>query len=373
VLTPWLAMSWDAAMAAPSCVAPALVDQTFANGARWQMCWTETLNEGVVLTEVWYTPVNGTEILVLGQVNLAEIHISYDDNSADFFDVSVFGMGGVRLSDLAPEECDGGTLITSGTKDILCQRIDGRGYAYKLDAAQVQGEEMELWYDSQFNHYNFVVRYTFRDDGSIELALGLTGELAKYTPNANHGWEVAAGSLGTNHVHAAWWRIDFDLGGSIDDVVEEIEFTGSGNARRTMVITPYAIETARPFNFATFRFWRVRDDLLVNADGHAISYDILPGSRALFRGTVNEPWTAADIYATEDDPCEMFATHNPVAGGCGSDVSMFVDGETLTDPVVWIVDAFHHVPRDEDEPQMPIHWLETELEPRDLHAENPIP
>jgi primary-amine oxidase len=372
ILAPLLA---SAAVASPSCVGlPNYVDWTFAVGSRWQACFAEDPDIGIVWSEVTYTPPGGAELLVLGQLNLAEMHISYDDNSSDFFDVAATGLGGANLTDLTVDDCPGGTRLQSLGKNVVCQVIEDRGYAWKLRATQAPGEEMVLFYDSQLTHYNFVVAVTLEDDGEIELAVGATGELAKYTGNPLFGWPVDnAGTLASSHVHNLWWRLDFDLDGAAGDVVEELNFPASGAKKRQLSTTVLATETSRAVAPENLRFWRVRDSVRTNADGHAVSYDVVPGSQVVYRGPPSEPWTVADLYVTEDHPCERFIQANPPVAGCPAGLTTYLTGEALADPVLWVVNSFHHVPRDEDEPEMPVHWMTMSLEPRDVHEINPIP
>ncbi|MBA2322102.1 MAG: copper amine oxidase [Deltaproteobacteria bacterium] len=365
-----------AALGAPTCAGlPNHIDQVFANGARWQACFAEDPSIGIIWTEVTYTAAGGAELLVLGQLNLAEMHISYDDSSSDFFDVAAIGLGGANLTDLTVADCPGGTRISSGGRNVLCRILEDRGLAWKLRTTQATGEQLVLYSDSQLTHYNFLVAVGLSDDGAIELSVGATGELAKYTGNPLFGWPVdVAGTLASSHAHNLWWRLDFDLGGSADDVVEQLQFGTSGSRKRPMTITAIPTETASPFAPDRFRFWRVRDDVLSNLDGHRISYDVVPAAEVIYRGPVaTEPWTVADLYVTEDRACEKFIQANPPVGGCAAGLTSYVNGEALTDPVLWIVNSFHHVPRDEDEPEMPVHWMTLELEPRDWHDVNPLP
>lgn len=365
-----------AASAGPSCAGLANhVDQTFLNGARWEGCFAEDPAIGIVWTELYYTPAGGVEELILGQLNLAEMHISYDDATSDFFDVSAIGLGGANLTDLTADDCPGGSLVQSGGRNVLCRIVEDRGLAWKLRGAQATGERLVLYSDSQLRHYSFLVSVALADDGAIGLAVGATGELAKYGSNPLYGWPVDnAGTLASSHVHNLWWRLDFDLGGAADDVVEEMSYGLPGAKKRPMTITPFTTEDARQYAPDRMRSWRVVDPTLLNADGHARSYDLVPSGGVIYRGPVaTEPWTVADVYVTEDHACEQLIQANPVAGGCGAGLTSYVNGEALTDPVVWMVTSFHHVPRDEDEPEMPVHWMTLDLEPRDWHEVNPIP
>ena len=60
---------------AQSCSGNDLIDVTFANGNRWDMCWEMRELEGVVLQRIHFTPVIGAPRRnVLYQANLAEVH-----------------------------------------------------------------------------------------------------------------------------------------------------------------------------------------------------------------------------------------------------------------------------------------------------------
>jgi subtilisin-like proprotein convertase family protein len=126
-----------------------------------------------------------------------------------------------------------------------------------------------------------------------------------------------------------------------------------------MTITPLNNETKVQNNLNSLRFWRVRDGAKVNADGHSISYEIEPRVTSQYRG--GESFTRNDFYATQQNSSE-----NLVDDGSGLDA--FVNGQTLTDPVLWYGVNFHHVPRDEDDVRMPAHYQGFIIRPRDLGA-----
>ncbi|GHD12493.1 copper amine oxidase [Zhihengliuella salsuginis] len=75
------------------------------------------------------------------------------------------------------------------------------------------------------------------------------------------------------------------------------------------------------------------------------------------------------IHVTTD---RYFATYNPADYGRG--VLDFVEEgqeEELADVVSWVAVGFHHVPRDEDQSPMEMHWQGFSLLPRDLNAQRP--
>jgi hypothetical protein len=120
------------------------------------------------------------------------------------------------------------------------------------------------------------------------------------------------------------------------------------------------------------RSWRIRDGNITNSDGHWVSYHLEPGGHGHRHiGPDYEPWTFEDFYVTRYAACESFVSHNPALGGCGDDVSDFVNGQNvfMADVVIWYGITFHHAPRDEDEPKMPAHWDGFQIVPRDWTAQ----
>jgi len=367
------------AQAGANCSAPYLVDKHFANGARWQLCWEQRNLDGIVLRDVYFTPPGGTEQRILAEGAISQVHVPYDDNSARFHDITDDGFGNENLSDLTPEECPGGTLLKDGAKDVICQQVQLRGYAAKGLGIQEEGEWLSLFSVSTSGEYNYIPVWRFLDDGTIEMVMGATGKLQRFTTDERFGWPVRAnGTLGTAHIHNYYWRLDFDLGEKNDDeVVEEFNYmveSNQGSPRRTLGITQLTTEAGRSIAPQTMRSWRIRDTLLTNAHGRPISYQLEPmsvGHRDV--GPASEPWTTNDFYVTKYKACEKYVSHNPQLNGCGNNLATFVNGENLvnTDLVLWYGVTFHHIPRDEDEAFMHAHWDGFRFTPRDLMAANP--
>ena len=361
-----------------NCSASNLVDVTLSTSARWQMCWEVRTNEGIVLHDITYTAPGQPARMVLAQANLAQIHVPYDDNGARFHDLSDYGLGGNNLNDLTPGDCPNGTLIRDGAKDILCQQIQAAGYAYKYYTTQRQGQFLNLFSVSHIGQYNYIPELRFYDNGVIEFGVGATGQLQRIGTNPAYGWPLGTGntSYGISHMHNYYWRLDFDINGTPNnDQVEEIEFTPNG-ARDLFTIgqTPFSSEVARAISPITFRSWRIKDTATTNTDGHAISYHLEAVPGHLFHGPSYEPFTQNELYLTVNKTCEKWASHNPTTGGCGADLSAFVNGESLSgaDLVVWYGLSFHHLARDEDQAHMSPHWSSFKIVPRDWSATNPM-
>ncbi len=364
------------ALSGGACSPTYWIDVTLPSQARWSMCWEDRVNEGIILYNVTFTPPQGQAQLVLAQANLAQLHVPYDDNGARLHDLSDFGLGGGNLANLTPDECPGGLLLTSNNKNVLCQAVLQRGYAYKYYSQQFQGYLLNLFSVSRVGAYNYIVQWRFYDNGVIEPAIGAAGNLQRYGNNPAYGWLLDNGNTyGVAHTHNYYWRLDFDLAGAADDAVEEINFTPSADRSTfSLGLTEFATETARQVSPATFRTWRVKDKSITNSNQHPISYELEPDSIYLFRGPAFEPWTQAEFYATRYNPCEKWASHNPTGGGCADNLSGFVNGESLvgSDVVIWYGHSFHHLPRDEDEAHLHTHWNSFVIQPRDWTATNAL-
>jgi hypothetical protein len=380
------ALLFDAsASAGPTCSGVSRIDETLANGARWQLCWAHHDNHGIIYSEIFYTPPGSTERMVLADVRLAQIFVPYDDNGARFHDVTDYGAGGTYMADLGPDDCPTGSLIRAQGKDRLCKTIRSRGAAYHANGHQLQGSLLELFSVSHIGAYNYIPQLQFGDDGAIDIRMGATGALQRtYTDPAKlpYGWLIGSSDrVGISHMHNYFFRLDFDLGGtSNDDVFERVDVVPDGiGSTRTKTITPFTTEGYDDVSPDVLRTWRVRDASLTNENGHPISYELAPlesGHRDV--GPPSEPFTHHDVYVTRYASDEFYASHNNRAElfpNAGENVSDFYDPpESLTgeDLVVWYGISFHHIPRDEDETRMHAHWNGFRIEPRDWTGTHPL-
>ena len=373
-----------AATHALTCSGQFRIEHSLPNGALWGMCWEDRALDGITFYEVYFDPpgtaADQGERQILYSASLSQLHVPYDDNGARFHDVTDYGMGNNRQF-LTAAECPGGTLIPldtdAATNDFrICRTQTQESYAFKYGASQKQAYALTLFSVSAIGQYNYIPRWKFYDDGTIEIGIGATGRLQRYTSNASYGWLINGNSMprGTSHTHNYWWRLDFALEGDANDRLEQVTINGTGTAQRAMNVTSYSSEAALPVAQTGFRWWRIRDTAITNSDGHPISYELQPNATQVFRGPSYEPWTTSDLYLTLYNRCERYASHNAAAMGCGADhVRAFVNStpESVSDAVVYYGHSFHHVARDEDEAHMSSHWDSFKLVPRDMTATNP--
>ena len=331
------------------CSAAYQINQTFSNGAKWEMCWEPRAGYAYRLSDIIFTPPNGLRRKVLGSLHLAQLFVPYDDNGARYHDIG-FGM---NLARLTAAECPGGALQTNSA---LCLTRRSAGFSMKdvVGGTSRQDEHFVLFGYYGLGAYYYVFQYAFHNDGTIAPSLGASGSLQRYGGNDLTGWPVK-NRIAVNHSHLAMWRMDFDVDGIENNAVEQVDFRDDGTGQRVMSITALPVETKVRNDLAGGRFWRVVNTAVNNPNGNRISYEIEPSVSDQMRAS--EDFTRNDLYLTQ-----YRNTETTVDAGLDS----FVNNEPLTDPVLWYGVNFHHVPRGEDDVEMPIHWQGFRIVPRDL-------
>ena len=385
----------------PSETSVTTATRTFSSGSSWSIGISRRACEGLALGPIVYTPAGGVARTVLFRATIAEVHVPYHSGSPRFHDVTSSTDGlGVNAVPLAAAECAGTRF--DGNR-ICVQNADG-GYAWKMMSSFRTAQAVEIFMSSQLGNYNYINKWTFHDDGSIEPQVGLTGQLQEYGDGAAYlpyGGQVnpagaAVPHVGKSHMHNFYYRLDFDIGGSANDAVARLNFNPQigppGSPDSTCTIagqcgfttqTQITTEQAQVFSTTGQTSWVVYDKALLNADGRNIGYEILPKITGLWRGmtSTSEPWSNAELWVTTFNNCERYAVENfaphldPACGAPAANVSAMLNGASVdgVDLVVWYVNRFQHVPRDENEVNMPIEWTGFSIEPRNFHFQNPAP
>jgi len=371
-----LSLSWSQAYSAEFCSDQYYIDETLANGSKWDLCWEHRQREGIVFHHVHYTPKNGARQQVLYNASIAQIHVPYDDDGARYHDVTDYGIGAGYMQALASSECPNGILKKFGQKNVMCQQIEKGHIAHHADSGKKEGSALSLFSISKIGAYHYLPQWRFFDDGTIRPSMGATGSLQRFASGVtDRGWQINSNRTGIAHLHNYFWRLDFDLGSSgTDDFVEEFNFPLS-SGKRVRSVTKFSSEKAREVNPSTLRSWRIVDGSATNSNGHKKSYEImLDESGHKNKGPSNEAFTHNDFFVTKANNCEKFASHNPTTNNCKKNLAQFVNGESISgeDIIVWVGLTFYHMPRVEDAPHMDAHWNHFNIVPRDWHANNPL-
>jgi primary-amine oxidase len=184
-------------------------------------------------------------------------------------------------------------------------------------------------------NYNYIPHYTFRDDGTIQVRMGATGQ--------NFG-----GHYTTGHMHHGCWRIDLNVvdNNNTVKVVRRQEpipnFKGKDAAREVEEEFNGGVEGSLDWVDKEFTHLRILSNRK-NAHGHAMGYELLPLIRP---GTPrhfypNEEFSRHDFWVTPYRWDEQYYKQLP----------NFVTQKrpiNNTDVVVWYQAPMLHIPRDED-------------------------
>lgn len=371
----------------------------FASGAEWQMCWKIDPHQGLVLQDIAYTAPGKPPLAVIAELALSQLEVPYDTGRRRMRDVTEQGFGGRNMRTLMDGDCIGervavpvanygtGAVGGSEVRPVLCrEEVDaglGRRSTWGGRPISQRARSLELSTVSVVGWYEYVSLYRFTESGEIQPRLGATGDLSPedYTDEAKWGSPVGAGTheRAVSHSHNAVWRVHWSLAGT--QRVEEYNADFSGEQGPLAAImngtwTPLDHETTR--RRQSRRWWLVRG-AGKNDDGHPISYriqddaldDYAPhGADTSGHGDVGFGY---DVAFSQFNPCELYATQNLLAGCSTNDVPSFVaEHAALDDVVSWVAVSYHHVPRDEDQSPMDVHWQGFAMTPFGALARNPL-
>ncbi|MFC0673620.1 copper amine oxidase [Brachybacterium hainanense] len=374
------------------------LSQTLSSGATWSLCTAIDPDLGLVLSQIHIAPPGAEPISLIDTLSISQLEVPYDDGGRTTYDITEAGFGGSKMKTLDGTVCAGdlrgfdipnvgdGTRGKIRHREVLCESVVDAGVSYYSstvgEPATARRTDLQLFTVSKVGWYEYLTEYTLGADGSIDVQLGATGDLSPVDfSDEEHGSDVGEGEHATSHSHNAVWRVDWALGGADGMRVEQFDAEPTGEQGEkspilTGALTP--IEEPARARWQDRRWWRVVAPEVQNADGHPISYQIDLQKTDSFTFTRDQTGAPGhehgdigyDVAFTNADDCQRYAVRN--RGGCGDGVLDFVErgaGQPLDDVVSWVAVGFHHVPRDEEQSPMEMHWQGFTLLPRDLTAQ----
>jgi hypothetical protein len=298
------------------CPAPHVIKWP-ANKPVWSLCWiapnasSGVDGSGLELRHMFY---KGKEVLYRAHVPC--LNVKYDPG----------GCGGPNLSYrdwanfLVPFEANNVTVPglyaepTMPPKTVCDHPGTDKG-TFSGVAAEMREDCLILTSQMSAGWYRYVMKWTFRHDGTIEPRFEFTAveNPCVYKP----------------HHHHVYWRLDFDVDGALDNVIEEYDFP-----KKAWI--PLQIEASRMNDFAQHRKWRVRNK------GTNRGYEVIPGAN----DGVADSWGVADVWALRYHPNEI--DDGGATGGPNGDaihVSNYLNKENIDgqDVVLWYRGGHRHV------------------------------
>jgi primary-amine oxidase len=392
------------------------------NWQKWRFRYSMHPREGLVLHLVNYDD-DGRIRPILYRASLSEMVVPYGDPDANWrwraaFDVGEYSVG--RLASPlepkldAPENAQliDATFADDFGKPYILEKAvaiyerDG-GISWKhFDTVSGKNEtrrarELVMFFVATIGNYDYAVNYIFKQDGSLEVDLALTGiMLAKgvrerradehgprRSPAAGH--LVAENIVAPHHQHFFSFRLDFDIDGTRNSVTEMNTSPMPAGANNPYLngfmmresVFKTELEARRKMDMQAARVWTVTNFSAKNSLGHHPGFILVPGANSL-------PYLAPEslvrrraqfinnhFWATRYNPQELYSAGvypNQSKGGDGLP-KYSADNEPLEnqDVVVWYTLGITHIPRPEEWSVMPVTHVGFKLIPGGFFSSNP--
>jgi primary-amine oxidase len=260
-------------------------------------------------------------------------------------------------------------------------------------------------------NYDYLFDWRFEQDDSIVVGVGATGilevkavsdqradgplspGLAGKDPQGHEvqfGQLVAPGIDAVDHDHYFSYRLDLDVDGQnntlmVDKLVPYKLPDSSLGRHWIWVMQPEMAKTEgdAKLNVSVEHpaMWRFVNENVKNSLGQSTSFEIMPGITGISLLPSSEwpqkraGFSEHNLWVTPYAPDERYASGVYVMGSKGEDSLPAWTKKNRnimnTDIVAWYTVGFHHVPRPEDWPQMPIMWHTFTLAPFQFLPKNP--
>ncbi|WP_392481226.1 primary-amine oxidase [Nostoc sp. C110] len=383
----------------------------------WKFRYVMHPRSGLVLYQVTYN--DGKNIRpVLYRASLSETVVPYGDPNPTWsfrnaFDVGEYNFGSLAttmelgkeipenglLVDAVFANGDGEPYVMPGVIGIY-ERNNGmlwKHYEYGTQRNDVRrSRELVMTMTAAIDNYDYSLNWIFHQDGTLEVQNELTGIVLaqgtaaqKQSEDNSYGRLIAKNIFGVNHQHFFNYRLDFDVDGQANSVMEMNvkalpmdEKNPLGNAI-ALSETPLTKETAavRDLDMKSSREWMIVSADKKNPLGAAPGYMLMPGGNSIFfpvegsKIRQRAEFATHHVWVTKYKPAELYAGGDyPNQTQPGQGLPKYIaDDESLMgeDIVLWYTMGVTHIPRSEDWPVMPVHRVGFKLVPRGFFSRNP--
>ncbi len=389
----------------------------------WVFRFTLHPREGPVLYQVAYQ--DGAKLRpVLYRASLSEMLVPYGDPDGNWsfrnaFDEGEYGIGRMAgpIEPLKDAPANASFLDADFADDLgKPYKVEKAVAIYERDGGLLwkhldtfvanqnqshRARELVLTFIATISNYDYQLSWVFRQDGTISVEAGLTGiMLAKGVkaqtspelhaePMGHHAHLVAPGVVAPHHQHFFNFRLDFDVDGPDNRVVEQNVRSapaGKDNPLSNSILMEETVlkselKAQRDMNLASARKWKVLSASATNALGDPTGYALIAGENSvpylLDDSPVRRKGRFIDhhLWVTRYAEGELYAAGPfPNQGEAGQGLPAWtkadrdLDGQ---DVVVWYTFGVTHIPRPEDWPVMPTHSTGFKIMPVGFFARNP--
>lgn len=379
-------------------------------GWHFRADWSQ--REGLVLDRIGYEQ-NGATRSIVNRMSLSEIYVPYAIPDANWswrsaFDIGEYNLGqysqalqknvdvpenAVFLDSIAAADTDAdGTSYELPNAVALYERDDGvlwdRTDPTSLDRDARYARELVVTWSAAIGNYTYGVEYVFKMNGGIDVNVNATGTtlnqgISSASQGIQYGTVVTPKIAAPGHQHFFDFRIDFDVDGTANRVVEEnaVSTASPGGNAWKMQETTIGTEGFRDANAATVRRWRIESATRNNAVGEPTAYELVgsdtgvPYSSPTYPPLLQAPFAQHPLWVTRYKDGELYAGGDyPFQGAAGDGLSAYASpAESISgkDLVVWFTPAFTHIPHVEEYPVMTTETAHFHIEPDGFFDSNP--
>jgi primary-amine oxidase len=387
---------------------------------KWHFHFRIDRRVGLVISNVQYQD-EGKLRSILYEGSLSEMFVPYMDPDSGWYYRTFFDAGefadGFSTSLVAGADCPENAVyfqqVYANEKGIpvrvphaAClfeQETGGFVWRHSGDSGLVESRRernLVLRTIGAFGNYDYALDWTFRQDGTIKVAVGASGldevkgvksRTAADDPDGHdgaYGRFIAENTVGVDHDHYFCFRLDFDIDGEANSFVKDVltvKRLAPDNPRKSVWVPE--TEVAHTEQQAKLRMgmehpaiWRIVNPSVKNALGYPVGYQIMPWESAMSLLLPEDypqrraGFTDYQLWVTKYNEAERYAAGlYPMQSKGGDGLPAWTKGNRPienTDIVVWYTMGMHHVPHAEDWPVMPTIWLGFELHPYNFFSHN---
>ncbi len=371
--------------------------------------------EGLVLYTIGYTHA-GKRRPVMYRASIAELVVPYGTPEGSHYHKNVFDHGEIgfgRMANSLSLGCDCLGVIhyfdavvpdLSGQprtiENAICLHEEDAGLSWKHFDVRTERTEVRrarrlvISSISTIGNYEYASYWYLHQNGNIEYEMKATGIIntAACHPGqpGRFGAEVAPGLVGHIHQHVFCARLDMEVDGPDNTVVEcntralpkgpENPYGNAYLVEETVLRSES--EAQRDFDFGSMRYWKVTNPQTKNWIGKPTAYKLEPGSPVRSFLDPEGPsgrrarYVQHQLWVTAFDPEERYPAGEFVNQSTGEDgIATWVAKNRPienTDIVLWHTFGLHHLPRPEDHPVQPCISCSFQLMPSGFFDQNPV-
>lgn len=389
---------------------------------KWHFRWALHPREGLVLYDIGYED-QGRIRPILYRASISEMVVPYGDPDGNWSWRNAFDAGEYGIGRLAARLEAGKDIPENGELfDVVFSDDHGKAYEskkvvgiYERDGGMIwkhwdiysdknevrRSRELVMTFTTAVGNYDYAFKWIFSQDGGIRQELDLTGIMLPKGVNAkkaddpklhesgHHGHLVAANVLAPHHQHFFNFRLDFDIEGETNSVMEmntRSAEPGSENPMNNVIKMEEVVfkkesESCRNVNLEEARKWRVFNPNLKTALGYNPGFILIPEDNAV---PYSRPESGVrkrggfidhHFWTTRYHPDEVYSAGDFInQNKQGYGLKQWVENDESIenqDLVNWYTVGITHVPRPEEWPIMPVAHLGFKLWPAGFFVKNP--